>query len=120
MKNIGLIFIFYTLFSSNNNVISQPIAPSNNITWSKEYINVHNPPHPPGPISYNMPHTDNHNTLSHISPVSTALITTVATEDDTTYGPVPPSTPLRIPTPNRIPTPHINSIYLTPTCQNMI
>jgi hypothetical protein len=125
MKITGLLFILYTILNSINIVNSQPsisYKESTNMSLPKEYINVHNPPHPPGPISITIP-----------SPIPTHPPPPCCN--------YPPPLSHRIPIPYRVPPPSpqitndpananaiaiandspapINSIYLTPTCQNM-
>jgi hypothetical protein len=106
MKITGLVFIFYTILNLNNIVNTQPTISykeSNNVTSSKEYVNNHHPPQPP------------HHEAPY--PVPTPFPTSITPPCCCNYP--PPTTPPLIAIPIPIPSPPINSIYLTPTCQNM-
>ena len=132
MKITGLIFILYTVLNSINIVNSQPTVSykeSTNMSVPKEYINVHNPPRPPAPISITIPNF---------------IPSPIPTHPPPPCCNYPPPSSHRIPIPYRVPPPSpqitndhananapappsptppspapINSIYLTPTCQNM-
>lgn len=49
MKNTELLFIFYSLLNSINSQPTISYKESINMSLSKEYINIHNPHHPPSP-----------------------------------------------------------------------
>ena len=119
MKFTGFVFILYTVLNSINIVNSQPTISykeSTNMSLPKEYIHVHNPPHPPAPISITIP-----------SPIPSP-IPTHTPPPCCNYHPPPSPQIINIPSPanDNAPVPRapaspapINSIYLTPTCQNM-
>ena len=97
MKIIGLLFMVYPILTSNNIVNSQTIISykeSNNVTSSKEHINVPQAPAAQAPAAQ--------------APVPVPV-------------PNPPPIPQLMPMPIHIPipSPFMNSNMLSPTCQNM-
>jgi hypothetical protein len=105
MKIIGLLFMVYPILTSNNIVNSQTIISykeSNNVTSSKEHINV-----PQAPAAQAQ------------APAAQAP----AAQEPAAQVPVPnpPPIPQVMPMPIHIPipSPFMNSNMLSPTCQNM-
>ena len=98
MKIIGLLFMVYPILTSNNIVNSQTIISykeSNNVTSSKEHINVPQAPAAQAPAAQ--------------APAAQVPV------------PNPPPIPQVMPMPIHIPipSPFMNSNMLSPTCQNM-
>ena len=128
MKFKGIVFILYTALNSINIVNSQPTISykeSTNMTLPKEYINGNNPLHPSSPISIIIPNFVPSPIPTHPSPPCCNYPPPSSYLTPSSYS-VPPPSPQII----NIPSPataspataspaHINSIYLTPTCQNM-
>ena len=102
MKIIGLLFMVYPILTSNNIVNSQTIISykeSNNVTSSKEHINVPQAPAAQAPAAQ--------------APAAQAQAPAPV--------PNPPPIPQVMPMPIHIPipSPFMNSNMLSPTCQNM-
>ena len=102
MKIIGLLFMVYSILTSNNIVNSQTIISykeSNNVTSSKEHINVPQAPAAQAPAAQ--------------APAAQAQAPAPV--------PNPPPIPQVMPMPIHIPipSPFMNSNMLSPTCQNM-
>lgn len=119
MKFTGLLIIFNSVLNLINIVNSQPSTSykeSINVSMPKEYINIHNPPHSPSPISITIP------TLippQPFTPYSNYHPPSLHLNSNPSHVP-PPSPQIININDNGSPSPPINSIYLTPTCQNML
>jgi|LakMenE18May11ns_1017448.scaffolds.fasta_scaffold9843614_2 hypothetical protein len=130
MKFTGFVFILYTVLNSINIVNSQPTISykeSTNMSLPKEYIHVHNTPRPPAPISITIPSpipTHPPPPCCNYPPPPSPQITNepaiANVNAPVPNDPVPNAHVPNAPVPNAPASPApINSIYLTPTCQNM-
>ena len=123
MKITGLVFIFYTVLNSINIVDSQPTISykeSNNMSLPKEYINDHNPPRPPAPISTTIHSFIPSPIPTHLHPCCNYPPPSPQIINIPSSAPGAPATesPASGAPASGAPAP-INSIYVTPTCQNM-